>query len=259
MSMPLERRFRVDGSVAVVTGGGKGIGRAVCETLADAGAAVAVQDLVAADAERVAAGIRERGGRAIAVAGDAARDADLDTLFDRTGAELGGLDVLVNNAGIYPFTNLLQMPTAQWDQVLGLNLRGVFLATQRAGRLMAQRGAGGRIVNIASVQAFRPTAPGVAHYNVAKAGVVMLTKSAALELGPSGVAVNAVAPGIIDTPGTHPMLERNDFGDPKVRVPFTGRWGVPDDVANVVLFLASPAASYVSGETIVIDGGFLLQ
>ena len=259
MSTALERRFRVDGKVAVVTGGGKGIGRAVCETLAEAGAAVAVQDLVAADAERVAAGIRERGGRAIAVAGDAGSDSALDVLFDRTGAELGGLDVVVNNAGIYPFTNFLEIPTAQWDQVIGLNLRGVFLATQRAGRLMAKGGAGGRIVNIASVQAFRPTAAGVAHYNVAKAGVVMLTKSAALELGPRGVAVNAVAPGVIDTPGTHSMLADNAFGDPKVRVPFTGRWGVPDDVANVVLFLASPAASYISGETIVIDGGFLLQ
>ncbi len=259
MRTSFERRFGLDGKVAVVTGGGKGIGRAVCETLAESGAAVAVQDLVAGDAERVAAGIRERGGRAIAVAGDAASEPAIDELLARAVAELGGLDVLVNNAGIYPFTDFLDIPTAQWDQVVGLNLRGVFLATQRAGRLMAAAGRGGRIVNIASVQALRPSGPGVAHYNVSKAGVVMLTKSAALELGPTGVAVNAVAPGIIDTPGTRAMVEDAAFGDPKARVPFTGRWGVPEDVANVVLFLASPAASYVSGETIVVDGGFLLQ
>ena len=259
MNTLLEQRFGLGGKVAVVTGAGKGIGRAVSETLAAAGAAVAVQDLVAADAERVAAGIRERGGRAIAVAGDAASETAIDDLITRTGAELGGLDVLVNNAGIYPFTDFLDIPTAQWDQVVALNLRGTFLATQRAGRVMAQGRRGGRIVNIASVQAMRPTAPGVAHYNVSKAGVVMLTKSAALELAPHGIAVNAVAPGIIDTPGTHPMIAKASFGDPKTRVPFTGRWGVPEDVANVVLFLASPAASYVSGETIIVDGGFLLQ
>jgi 2-deoxy-D-gluconate 3-dehydrogenase len=259
MSAALERRFGLGGKVAVVTGGGKGIGRAVCETLAEAGAAVAVQDLVAADAERVAAGIRERGGRAIAVAGDAASEAAVDELLARAGSELGGLDVLVNNAGIYPFTDFLELPIAQWDQVVGLNLRGVFLATQRAGRLMAKAGRGGRIVNIASVQALRPSGPGVAHYNVSKAGVVMLTKSAALELGPLGIAVNAVAPGVIDTPGTRPMLEREAFGAPSARVPFTGRWGLPNDVADVVLFLAGPAASYITGETVVVDGGFLLQ
>jgi NAD(P)-dependent dehydrogenase (short-subunit alcohol dehydrogenase family) len=124
---------------------------------------------------------------------------------------------------------------------------------------MAERKRGGRIVNVASVQALRPSGPGVAHYNVSKAGVVMLTKSAALELGPHGIAVNAVAPGIVDTPGTHAMIEQASFGDPTVRVPFTGRWGLPADVANVVLFLAGPGASYVSGETVVIDGGFLLK
>jgi len=259
MNTALERRFGLGGTVAAVTGGGKGIGRAVCETLAEAGAAVAVQDLVATDAERVAAGIRERGGRAMAVAGDAADEAAIDEFLARTVAELGGLDVLVNNAGIYPFTNFLELPIEQWDRVVDLNLRGVFLATQRAGRRMAAAGRGGRIVNIASVQALRPSGPGVAHYNVSKAGVVMLTKSAALELGPKGIAVNAVAPGVIHTPGTHGMIEEASFGDPKTRVPFTGRWGVPEDVANVVLFLAGPAASYVTGETIIIDGGFLLQ
>jgi len=259
MSTALERRFGLGGKTAAVTGAGKGIGRTVAETLAEAGAAVVVQDLVAADAEAVAAGIRTRGGRAIAVAGDAASEATIDAYLGRAVSELGGLDVLVNNAGIYPFTDFLDLPTADWDRVIGLNLRGVFLATQRAGRIMVERQRGGRIVNIASTQALRPSGPGVAHYNVSKAGVVMLTKSAALELGRHGIAVNAVAPGIIDTPGTNPMIRETAFGDPAVRVPFTGRWGVPEDVANVVLFLAGPAASYVSGETIVIDGGFLLQ
>ena len=170
-----------------------------------------------------------------------------------------GLDITVNNAGIYPFTKFLEISEKELDKVLGLNLRGSFLATQRAGAIMSRRGVGGRIVNLASIQGLRPNAPGVSHYNVTKAGVMMLTKSAALELAPAGIAVNAVAPGVIQTEGTQPLIDQNALGDPADLVPYGQRWGRAAEVADTILFLVSPAASYITGETIIIDGGYLLQ
>ena len=259
MSTALEQRFGLGGKVAAVTGAGKGLGRAIAMTFAEAGAAVAVQDLQADTADAVAAEIRDAGGKAISVAGDASKQEAIDAFLEQTQQDLGSLDIVVNNAGIYPFTDFLKIPTEEWDQVLDLNLRGTFFGTQKAGRMMKKQRTGGRIINLASVQAFRPTGPGVAAYDVSKAGVVMLTKAAALELGPLGIAVNAVGPGTIATPGTQPLIDQKFLGDPKERVPFTGRWGIPSDVADVILFLAGPAAAYVTGQTIIIDGGFLLR
>ena len=124
---------------------------------------------------------------------------------------------------------------------------------------MAQQGRGGRIVQVSSIQGFRPTGPGVAAYDVSKAGIIMLAKAAALELAPHRIGVNAVAPGLVETPGTSEVFASGGMGDPKQRVPFGGRWASPDEIADVVLFLVSPAARYVTGETIIVDGGFLLQ
>jgi len=259
MSTALERRFGLAGTVAAVTGGGKGIGKAICKTLADAGAAVAVQDLALTDAEAVAAEIRRAGGQAIAVEGDASKVEAIESLIERTVTELGTLDVFVNNAGIYPFSDFLDIPTEEWDRVLDLNLRGTFLGTQRAARRMAALGRAGTIINLASVQGFRPTGPGVAAYDTSKAGVVMLTKAAAIELGKLGIRVNAVAPGVVRTEGTAPMIDAGNLGDPAVMVPLRLGFATPEHVADVVLFLASPAAAYVTGETIVVDGGYLLR
>lgn len=259
MSTALERRFGLAGKVAAVTGGGRGIGKAISTTLAEAGAAVAVQDLTRADADAVAAEIRDAGGRAIGVQGDASNPESLEALIAQANAELGGLDVFVNNAGIYPFSDFLEIPTEEWDRVLDLNLRGTFLGTQRAARSMAEHGRPGTIINLASVQGFRPTGPGVAHYDTSKAGVVMLTKAAAIELGTLGITVNAVAPGVVRTEGTAPKIDAGDLGDPKVMVPLRLGFALPRHVADVVLFLASPAAAYITGETIVVDGGYLLR
>lgn len=259
MARGLNERFGLDGKVAVVTGAGAGIGRCVCLCLAEAGAAVVVQDLKAESAAAVAEEIRAAGGRAIDVAGDASQGGVIEQLYKRAVDELGGLDITVNNAGIYPFTGFLDISEKELDKVFDLNLRGTFLATQQAGKVMSQRGVGGRIVNIASVQGLRPTAPGVTHYNVTKAGVMMLTKSAALELAPAGIAVNAVAPGVIQTQGTQALIDADQLGDPRERAPYTGRWGRPEEVADTILFLVSPAASYITGETIIIDGGYLLR
>lgn len=259
MARGLDKRFAIDGKVAAVTGGGAGIGRAVSLCLAEAGAAVAVQDLDEKKAAAVAAEIRDAGGEALSVGGDASKSEALQALYERAVSELGGLDITVNNAGIYPFTDFLEISEELLDKVLDLNLRGSFVATQIAGRIMSRRGRGGRIVNVASVQGLRPTAPGVTHYNVTKAGVMMLTKSAALELAPAGIAVNAVAPGVIQTEGTQPLIDADALGDPNVMAPYGGRWGRAEEVADTILFLVSPAASYITGETIIIDGGYLLR
>jgi 2-deoxy-D-gluconate 3-dehydrogenase len=254
MSETFGNRFRLDGKVALVTGGGMGIGRAVCLALSEAGAAVVVQDINGPEADAVAAEVRSVGGKAAVVAGDITDIVTIETMLARARAEFGRLDVLVNNAGIYPFAGFLEMPTETLDRVLDINLRAVFLCTQMGGKAMVDLGNGGAIINLASVQAFKPTNPGVSHYDTTKAGVVMLTKAAALELAPHNIRVNAVAPGMTVTPGTQQVIRSSTAA---ARVPL-GRLGQPEDVANLILFLASPAADYITGETVVVDGGYLL-
>jgi len=254
MSETFEKRFRLDGKVGLVTGGGMGIGKAVCLALSAAGAAVVVQDINVPEAEAVVAEIRSAGGKAVAVGGDITDTATIATMLARGRDEFGRIDVLVNNAGIYPFVGFLELPVETLDRVLNVNLRAVFLCTQMGGQAMADLGNGGSIVNLASVQGLRPTAPGVSHYDTTKAGVVMLTKAAALELAPFNIRVNAVAPGLTETPGTQEVVRNSST---LARVPL-GRLGRPDDVSNLILFLVSPAAEYITGETVVVDGGYLL-
>lgn len=259
MTTALEKRFSLEGKVALVSGAGQGIGRGVALCLAEAGAAVAVQDLSGDAAKQVAEEIQALGGKAAHSAGDMSDPATIDAWLASAQSELGGPDILVNNAGIYPFTSFLELQLDEWDKVLALNLRSAFVATQKIGQAMADRGKGGRIVNLASIQGLRPSGPGVAAYNMSKAGVIMLTKSAALELAEHGIGVNALAPGIVVTPGTKEIVDTNQLGDPKDLVPLGGRWATTDDIANAVLFLSSAAGSYITGETIVIDGGYLLK
>lgn len=261
----ISQMFDLTGKTALVTGAAMGIGQAVAERLAEAGAAVVLADINPEKGKEAAAAIRKLGRRAEFVQADTGKPADIEKAVDFVVRTFGGIDILVNNAGIFPFSPALDVSEALWDKVLGINLKGAFLFAQKAAKKMAASGKGGRIVNIASVDGIHPTG-NLAHYDASKGGLVMLTKSLALEWGRSGIHVNAVAPGSIATPGVSAMSAAGVSAEQmaeivkafNARVPL-GRAGDPDEIAKVVLFLASDAASYMTGETVVVDGGYLLS
>jgi 3-hydroxybutyrate dehydrogenase len=261
MAGQLERR------VAFVTGAGSGIGRAIAGALAGEGSAVAVADLDLRAAEAAAAEIGGRGGRALALACDVTVEEQLVASLDRTAAELGGLDVLVNNAGLQFVAPLEEFPTAKFEQMLRLMVVAPFVATKHAFPLM-KRQRRGRVVNVASINGLVGFA-GKAGYNTAKHGLVGLTKVAALEGAPHGITVNALCPGYVDTP-----LVRNQLSDlartrgvPLERVledviyplvPLRRLLSV-DEIARYAVFLASDASGGITGQAVVIDGGYVAQ
>lgn len=241
---------RFAGRQVIVTGGGSGIGEATCRLFAREGAAVTVLDRDGDSAARVAADI---GGRAAVVD---VRDGDAVTLAVNQAAEaMGGLSDLVNNAGIGTARPLLDYTDKQWALLIGVNLTGTFHGIRAAGPIMLAAGKGS-IVNNASLTAIRPTR-GEGPYSAAKAGVLALTQNAALELGPA-VRVNAVAPGMIHTPLTEMVVSNDEWRTAAESGTPAGRIGTADEVAEVIAFLASDAASYVTGQTIVVDGGSVL-
>jgi NAD(P)-dependent dehydrogenase (short-subunit alcohol dehydrogenase family) len=260
-SRPLAELVSLAGRVALVTGGGKGIGAAISRRLAEAGAGVMIADLDKAAAEQVAGEITANDGRAIGVELDVTDSAAVEGVVARAVAELGSLDILVNNAGIFPIFPVLAMPDEEWDRVLRTNLYGAFYCAREAGRRMADHG--GVIVNVASIQAFRAGAPGLAPYTASKGALVALTKALAVELGPMGVRVLAVAPTVVDTPGlaaNMPIFQAAGIDDVIETVSATlplGRTAVPDDVARVVLFCASDLAALMTGDTLLVDAGHL--
>jgi len=255
MTQPEVRELlNLTAKTAVVTGAGRGIGAAIARRLAEAGADVALGYRTSgAEAEALAAAIAGSGRHAIAVHADVTREEDVERLMTRAEDELGGLDVLINNAGIYPLAALTEMSVGDWQATIDANLKSVFLATRAAARRMIPRG-GGAIVNIASIEAANP-APMHSHYNAAKAGVVMHTRAAAGELGGHGIRVNAVSPGLIWRPGIEEEwpqgVERYTRAAP------LGRLGRPQDVADACLFLASPAARWITGAELLVDGGVM--
>jgi NAD(P)-dependent dehydrogenase (short-subunit alcohol dehydrogenase family) len=252
------RSIGLAGAKALVTGAGSGIGAAIATTLATHGAAVAVNDIDAERAEAVAASIgtfdgKPGDGQAVAVPGDVSTSPAAADIVKRAGALLGGLTVLVNNVGVVQGGMLDSLDPAAWDRTLAIDLSSAFYVSQAA--FPALRAAAGVIVNTSSLTAVAP-APGAGAYNVAKAGVLALTQHLAVEWGPFGVRVNAVGPGLI--PGTR--LTPSGGGDDALRtrrgavLPLR-RVGTPDDVADVVLFLVSDLARYVTGQFIIVDGG----
>jgi NAD(P)-dependent dehydrogenase (short-subunit alcohol dehydrogenase family) len=260
--VPIDELVQLSGKVAVVTGAGSGIGRACALRLAQAGAAIVAADLRGDAAGETVASIRDGGGAATAAVVDVRRDEQCRDLAANALARYGQIDCVVNGAGVFPPTPLFEMTVEAWDRVLEINTRGTFLVS----RACAEHMQGGAIVNIASKSAMQPTA-GLAHYAASKGAVVMLTKSLALELAAKRIRVNAVAPGAVDTEGAAAtaaaFAERAGVDLSEIKKAYCarnpiGRECEPDEIARVVLFLASPLSSYVNGETILADGGHLL-
>jgi len=263
----LAELFNLSDKVAVVTGGAKGIGNAICCRLAQAGAAVLVVDIDEIAAKKTAEALTSKGWKAAAVSVDVSDETDVKRMIEFCQKQFGSLDILVNNAGIYPPTPISQMSVKDFDKVLRINLRGTFLTTKYASEVMKQAG-GGKIINVTSIDALHPSMIGLAHYDASKHGMWGFTKNSALELAEHNIWVNAIAPGGIITPGVEAMQSKQktpDGVDPKAmteaflsKIPMH-RMGEPDEIGKVALFLASDLSSYMTGEQIVVDGGALLS
>jgi 3-oxoacyl-[acyl-carrier protein] reductase len=250
-----DKFFDFTGKVVLVTGGSRGIGAGIVRRFAQTGAQVVLNYRRSRDAaEEIASEITEDGGTILPIPADVTDQTEVARLVAETAAHFGRLDVLVNNVGAYPESPLEEISASEWDAVLEANLRSVFLCTQAAARQLIAQGEGGVIVNISTVEAIQPS-PGYSAYNTAKAGVLLFTRSSANEYGRHGIRVNAVSPGLIWRPGIEQSWPEG-VARYRQAAPL-GRLGQPEDIADACLFLASPAARWISGINLIVDGGVL--
>jgi NAD(P)-dependent dehydrogenase (short-subunit alcohol dehydrogenase family) len=246
--------MNLQNKVAVVTGASRGIGRGIALTLAEAGVKVLVSDLKIEDCAKVVTEIKKQGGEALAFKCDVTKSQDVTQLIETAEAEYKQIDILVNNAGIFPFKPFLDMNEDDWDKVMDVNLKGVFLCSQAAAKKMK---AGGKIVNISSISAFVGF-EGLTHYCATKGGVLAMTRALALELAAKKINVNSVAPGAIETPGSSNAMNAEMKAQTEASIPW-GRMGLPEDIAQAVAFLVSDHADYITGQTLIVDGGYTLH
>ena len=254
----LDTLFGLKGRVALVTGAASGIGKGIARRLAEAGADVALSDVSLRGAEAAALALAACGGRTLAVAADVSDERAVATMVAEVVARLGRIDILVNNAGIYPTAPIAEMNVADWDRVMAVNLRGPMLCTREVVRPLRAQGSGGAILNVSSIDSMHPSFVGMSHYGASKGGLNMLTRSAALELAPDRVTVNAICPGGVETEGTQAAFGDGLKDQLERRIPL-GRVSTPEEIGAVALFLVSPAARYITGATLVVDGGYLIS
>jgi 2-deoxy-D-gluconate 3-dehydrogenase len=255
--VPLAELLDLSSRTAVVTGGAMGIGLGIARRLHEAGANVVIADIdERAAAQAVAELDAARPQTTLALEVDVADAASVQRMIASAVGGFGSVEILVNNAGIYPMVTLADIDAETFRRVLDVNLIGLFLCTQAAAAQMVRQGRGGRIVNVTSIDALHPSSVGLAHYDASKHGAWGFTKNVALELAKEGIVVNAVAPGGITTPGTG-VSDEETLEAFAAMIPMA-RMGDPDDIARAVLFLASDLAAYMTGSQIVVDGGRLL-
>lgn len=263
MKSSLSQLIDLTNKTAIVTGGALGIGFGIASRLAEAGAGVVIADLNEEAGNKAVKELTGNGRKAAFVKTDVADEEQVGSAANFALKTYGGIDILVNNAGIYPIIPVLQMSSADFEKILAVNLKSVFLFTKAAGEIMIKQGRGGKIINITSIDALHPSSVGLAVYDASKHGLWGFTKNTALELAPHNIQVNAIAPGGITTPGTGagntptPQMEAilKKF---LAKIPM-GRMGDPDDIGTVALFLASGLSSYMTGSQLVVDGGVLLS
>jgi glucose 1-dehydrogenase/3-oxoacyl-[acyl-carrier protein] reductase len=247
---------KLKGKVALITGASRGIGRGIAEVFAEQGADVAVNYTASADkAEDVAKWIRDKGRRAITVKADVAKRGEVESMFDKVWNELGPVDILVNNAGIETITPFLDLTDDQWTRLVDVNLRGCWLCSQVLCKRIIPAGRKGNIVHIGSIQAAK-VLPGRTHYAPTKLGLEALTRNMSAEMTPLGVRVNCVHPGLIDTDMTEWVMKSPDILPMVLAQISLGRAGAPREIGTVVAFFASDEASYLTGQSIHVDGGW---
>lgn len=261
---PFSDLLLLSSQTAIVTGGAMGIGLGIVTRLAQAGANVVIADLNEEAGAKAAADLNAQGFKTAFVKTDVSQESEVQAAVAFAVSTFGGLNILVNNAGIYPNVPVMQMAAADFEKVLAINLKSVFFFTKAAAAVMINQGQGGKIINITSVDAIHPSGVGLATYDASKHGLWGFTKNVALELAPHKIWVNAVAPGGIATPGTGINSGKVDPAMQELTEKFVARipmkkFGEADDIGKVVLFLASNLSSYMTGSQIVVDGGVLLS
>jgi 2-deoxy-D-gluconate 3-dehydrogenase len=262
----LQDLLNLEGKAAIVSGGAKGIGFGIAYRLAEAGAKVLIADTDEGAASKAAAELSREGWTAEALKTDVSDEEQVQAMVAACQKRFGSVDIMVNNAGIYPQEPVTRMSRQDFERVMDVNLRSVFLTTKHAAEVMKERG--GKIINITSIDALHPSMVGLAHYDASKHGEWGFTKNSALELAEHNIQVNAIAPGGIRTPGVAAMQASAPAADAKAlkgqteaflaKIPMR-RMGEPDEIAKAALFLASDMSSYMTGSQIVVDGGVLLS